>query len=312
VELQQLRTFRAAASGLSFTRAAAELGYAQSSVTAQIQALEREIGAPLFDRLGRRVVLTDAGRRLLPYAREILDLEGEAGRAVSNGGEVSGSLTISAAETHCAYHLPELLNRFGSQYPQVELELRPSRMGALDDELKRGLKEGVVDLGFVLEEPLTGANRLEVETLAEEPASFVARPDHPLAGSPSVSPADLEGQTILLTEEGCAYRRLFDRALREAGVSPARVLQFSSVEAIKRCTEAGMGVALLSEISVREEIARGTLTELNWTGPDCGVLTQAVWNAERWLSPAIKAFLDATREYFSDARDPAISRSEAG
>lgn len=299
MELQQLRTFRAAAKGLSFTRAAAELGYAQSSVTAQIQSLEREVGAPLFDRLGRRVVLTDAGRRLLPYAREILDLQDEARRAVSDDGEVAGSLTISAAETHCAYRLPELLSRFDSQHPQVELELLPSRMGALDDELKRSLKEGTVDLGFVLEEPLAGATQLEVETLAEEPASFVARPDHPLAVSSSVSPADLEGQTILLTEEGCAYRRLFDRALREARVSPVRVLQFSSVEAIKRCTEAGMGVALLSKASIREEVAHGKLVELNWTGPDCGVLTQAVWNAERWLSPAREAFLKAAREYFS-------------
>lgn len=312
MELQQLRTVRAAASGLSFTRAAAELGYAQSSVTAQIQALEKEIGAPLFDRLGRRVVLTDAGQRLLPYAREILDLEGKARRAVSDDGEVSGSLTISAAETHCAYRLPELLSRFDLQHPRVELELLPSRMGALDDELKRSLKDGVVDLGFVLEEPLTGATQLDVETLTEEPASFVSRPDHPLAGSSPISSADLEGQAILLTEEGCAYRRLFDRALREAGVAPARVLQFSSVEAIKRCTEAGMGVALLSKVSVRDEIARGRLTELNWTGPGCGVLTQAVWNAQRWLSPAREAFLNAAREYFSVARVPAGSKSEAG
>ncbi|CAN5540100.1 LysR family transcriptional regulator [soil metagenome] len=305
MELQQLKTFRTAALELSFTRTAAKLGYAQSSVTAQIQALEREIGAPLFDRLGRRMALTDAGKRLLPYALDILSLESEARIAISNEGEVSGSLTISAAETHCAYHLPELLSGFDAQHPRVELELLPSRMGALDVDLKRSLKEGAVDLGFVFEEPSTDAARLEVETLAGEPASFVVCPDHPLASLSSVAPADLVTHTILLTEEGCAYRRLFDRALREAGVSPARVLQFSSVEAIKRCTEAGMGVALLSSTSVSEEVSLGKLSELDWTGSDCGALTQMVWNPARWLSPALEAFLDTTREYFSVAREPA-------
>lgn len=304
MEIQQLKTFRTAALELSFTRAALKLGYAQSSITAQIKALEKEIGAPLFDRLGRRVVLTDTGRRLLPYAGGILDLESEARRAVSNEGEVSGTLTISVAETHCAYRLPELLSHFDSQHPQVELELLPSRMGALDTDLERNLKEGAVDLGFVLEEPSNNATRLEVETLAEEPASFVVHPDHPLADTSSISPLDLEAQTILLTEEGCAYRRLFDRELRKAGVRPAKTLQFSSVEAIKRCTKAGMGIALLSTISVSEEVEQGRLVELNWVGPECGVLTQAVWNAERWLSPALEAFLDATREYFSIAQDP--------
>src|SRR5688572_33360569 len=98
VELRQLETFRAVATGLSFTRAAAALGYAQSSVTAQIQALEAELGARLFDRLGRRIALTDAGERLLEYADRLLTLAAEARAALVDGAEPAGTLTVGAPE----------------------------------------------------------------------------------------------------------------------------------------------------------------------------------------------------------------------
>ena len=117
MEHRQLRTFRAVARELSFTRAAEELGYVQSSVTAQVKALEAELGVPLFDRLGRRVVLTDAGRALQGYAGMILDLHEEARAAVAgeHDGAPTGSLTVSAPETLCTYRLPRLLRRFGER-----------------------------------------------------------------------------------------------------------------------------------------------------------------------------------------------------
>src|SRR2546421_3651462 len=105
MDLRQLNTFRLVATTLSFTRAAAALSYAQSSVTAQIQSLEDELGVQLFDRLGRRVALTDAGLRLLRYADRLLDLAEEARAAVADGGDPLGSLCISAPETLCIYRL---------------------------------------------------------------------------------------------------------------------------------------------------------------------------------------------------------------
>jgi DNA-binding transcriptional LysR family regulator len=299
VELRQLKTFRTVAKTLSFTRAAAELGYVQSSITAQIQALERELSVPLFDRLGNTVVLTDAGRRLLGYAEKVVDLVDEARVVLSDVEEPSGALTISASETHCTYRLPRVLSLFRSRYPQVGLALRPSPVGALDAELKRNLGEGAIDLAFLLEEPLRESDVLSVETVVPEPVLVVAPPDHPLTRRRTVDPADLEGEDVLLTEEGCVYRGRFQRALSESGVRGTAFLRFSSIEAIKQCVMVGMGIAVLSAASVTEEIEAGRLKELPWTGPDCGVLTQMVWRKDKWISPALKAFLEVTRESYS-------------
>ena len=121
MELRQLETFRAVARELSFSRAAAGLGYVQSSVSAQVAALERELGVPLFDRLGRRIALTEAGAVMLDYAERLLGLAREAGEAVADAGvgrgEISGSLSVSAPETLLTYRLPGLLTAFHEAIP---------------------------------------------------------------------------------------------------------------------------------------------------------------------------------------------------
>lgn len=300
MEHRQLKTFGAVARALSFTRAAEGLGYVQSNVTAQVKALEAELGAPLFDRLGRRVVLTDAGRTLLGYAGRILDLHEEALAAVASaggtpGGEPAGSLTISAPETLCTYRLPRLLRRFGERYPGVRLTFRPVPCS----DLKSAVAEGVLDAAFLLEEPAR-SSVLELEALVEEPLLVLAPPDHPLAPSEGVGPADLDGERVLLTESGCSYRRIFERRLAEAGVEPARALEFDSVEAIKQCVIAGMGVAVLPAVAVEAELERGEIASLPWSGPELKVPTQVAWHKDKWVSPALGAFLSLSREMLGE------------
>src|SRR5579884_869253 len=138
MDLRQLTTFRMAATTLSFTRTAEALGYVQSSVTAQIIGLEEELGVKLFDRLGRRLALTDAGERLLPYAERMVALAAEARAAASGTAEPAGLLTMSAPETLCTYRLPALLRRFRERYPNVMLRLKPT----VDEDVRRLLVEG--------------------------------------------------------------------------------------------------------------------------------------------------------------------------
>lgn len=295
MESQRLRTFREVARTLNFTRAAANLRYAQSSVTAQVKALEEELGVPLFDRLGKRVVLTGAGERFLGYAERILDLEEEARQAVAAGDEPVGTVTVSAAETHCTYRLPELLGLMRERFPRVRVVLRPVPVGAFCGDTVRGLSDGGVDVAFVLDEPVR-AGDLEVEPLVEEPISVLGGPDHPLARSRAVGPEDLEGEALLLTGTGCSYRRMFERRLAEEGLRPRAVQEFSGVEAIKQCAIAGMGVAVLPTVSVSAEIESGNLVALPWSGGEMRLLTQAARHGGRWLSPAVRAFLGVARE----------------
>jgi DNA-binding transcriptional LysR family regulator len=298
MELRQLATFQAVAASLSFTRAALTLNYAQSSVTAQIQALEDELGVRLFDRLGRRIVLTEAGRRLLVYADQLLALAAEARVAVAGDAEPSGTLTITASETLTTYRLPRMLRTFRERYSRVRLLLRVVPPG----EVVRAVGDGTLDAALVLDgrdEPYTSC--IMAEPLHSEPLVVVACPQHPLASANHVSPADLDGEPMLLTEAGCSYRAQFERVLARAGARPASTLEFGSVEAIKQCVMAGMGITVLPRMAVHAELARGELSALRWCEPGFRATTQLLWHKGKWQSPALAAFLATARELLAAA-----------
>src|SRR5580698_6327568 len=138
MEVRQLQIFRTLAEELSFTRTAEKVHTVQSNVTAQIKALEEELGLPLFDRLGRRVTLTDAGRNFLPFAVQALAAMDQGQRALQTGAEPSGPLRIGAAESLLTYRLPEVLRAFRRHFPHVELIFRPYSNPTLALELEAG------------------------------------------------------------------------------------------------------------------------------------------------------------------------------
>jgi DNA-binding transcriptional LysR family regulator len=306
VELRQVATFRAVAEELSFSRAAHRLGYVQSSVSAQVAALERDVGAPLFDRLGRKIVLTDAGRVMLRYSGRLLDLTEEAREAVEDAGvgsgEVIGTLTVSAPETLLTYRLPRLLALFHERHPNVRLSVRPSAVGRLVGSMRRSVEEGGVNVAFVLDGPVE-VSGLSVEPLLEESVSVIVPAAHALASSTMAASRDLSGETVLLPEapeSGCAYRGQFERQLGAASVVPAEKMEFQSIEAVKQCVAAGMGVSVMPSVAVSAELEDGKLAALRWQEP-FEVLTQMVWHEKRWQSPALRAFLETAREVFSVA-----------
>ncbi len=307
MELRHLKTFQAVAGASSFTRAAAELGYVQSAVTTHVKALEEELGVKLFDRLGRRIALTAAGRELRPYARRMVELSEEARAAVCcGGGELDGVVAVSASETLCAHRMPPMVKELGRRHPEIKVRFLPSATGALDADLVRAISEGEIDAAFVMEEELGLPGRrsraprlpeyLATELLSREPLVMVASPEHPLSRAQSVLPDELEGAPVLFTERGCGYRRVFERALSEFGVSPEAAGEFTSAEAVKRCAEAGMGMAVLAEVSVAAELEAGALSTLSWRGPELNVATYMAWHRERWISPVLGALMEVARE----------------
>jgi DNA-binding transcriptional LysR family regulator len=302
MEHRQLRIFRTVARTLSFTRAATELGYVQSNVTAQVKALERELGVPLFDRLGRRVALTDPGRVLLRYAERLLDLSEEAREAVAGDGEPAGTLVVGASPSLSAYRLPRLLRLFGARFPRVKLSFRPTP----HEELRVRVADGSLDVAFLLEKPVRLAS-LRVEALAEEPLVVLAPPDHPLADAARVGPTDLAGEQVVLTEPGCNYRLIFELELQEAGVRPAATLEFDGVETVKQCVAAGMGVAMLPAVTVEAELERRELAALRWVGTEHTIPVQMIRHKDRWVSPALAAFLEASRETISASEPRAMA-----
>jgi DNA-binding transcriptional LysR family regulator len=286
-----LSIFRAVARMRSFTKAAISLNYVQSNVTAQIHALEEELGVPLFDRLGgKQVVPTDAGRHLLSYAERLLDLAEEAQTAV-RGGEPQGTLKIGATPTLCIYRLPQLLHTFRTRYPRVHLIFHPSPVS----ELRDLIRTGSIDVAFVFEEEDREGGPGD-EPLAREPIWVLAAPDHSLVGRETLVPSDLAEMDVLLTEAGCCYRSLFERILSRASVYPATTFEFGRIEAVKQCVMTGLGLTVLPAVTVTAELSQGRLLKLPWSGPDLTVVTHMVWHKDNWLSPALDAFLSLTRE----------------
>ncbi len=296
MDLYLLKTFLAVAAGLSFRKAAETLHYAPSTVTAQIQALEEDLGVPLFDRLGRRVLLTEHGRRLLHHARRMLDLEAETRRVILEG-EFSPELAVRISESLGIHCLPWVLPRFRARSPATRLNLTThSRHG-----LVRDLRHGVTDLALLLGEPFA-APGLRMEVLHREQLTVIVPPDSPLATLQAVHPADLDGVPLILTRHVWSVRRLIEQALQEAHVGMEGLVECSSVEIVKQCVMAGQGVSVVPGFTVLEEVRRKRLALLNWAGEPLMAPVLLVRHEERSLSPAAAAFIDLLRDFFGAPR----------
>ncbi|WP_145326100.1 LysR family transcriptional regulator [Paenibacillus xylanexedens] len=291
MELRQLTTFRTVAYTLNFTRAAEALNYVPSNVTMQIKALENELGARLFDRLGKQLVLTTAGKRFQTHVNSVLDQLEEARSEVHDNEQLSGTITISANEVLCAYRLPVVFRLFRLRHPGVRLIFR----SVPNQQLKQTLFEGTADVVFMLDESIRSTG-LAVEPLIEETFRFFAAPDHPLANQTVLQLEDFHGEVFLTNEKGCTYRTMFDRSFERKGMDTITYLEFQNAEAIKQCAIAGIGIAFLPEITTEEEVKRGDLVALPWQIPDLHVYTQMLWHKDKWLSPILLSFIEAARE----------------
>ena len=295
MEIRQLRTFQAVARFLSFNRAANELHYAQSSISAQVQALEEELGVQLFDRLGRRILLTEAGGRLLQYAEKILDLTDQVPSGVVGARELRGTLTIKVPETIGVHRLPPVISRFRSRYPKVRLRF----VSCSHDGLQKDLRKGITDLAFLLTESIRAAD-LEAEVLGIEPLVLVSHPNHRLATQPEVHARDLEGETIHFSTVDCSYRRSLESILEGEKIRYDAALEFNSVEALKRSIMSGAGITILPEITVARDISQGLLAALPWADENLEVAMLMIWYKERWVSPTLTAFMEMAREVFHE------------
>ena len=294
LEIRLLKTFLAVAAGCSFRKAAEELHLAPSTVTAQVKSLEDALGRPVFDRIGRRVMLTEQGRRLLGHARRLVDMEAETRRVLGSGGDECGELSVRVSESLGVRCLPVVLSSFRERFPDTRLHISTvSRLG-----LARDLRHGSTDLGLLLSEPFSAAG-VNVEILGRERLAVIAPPQSPLASLAQVRADDLEGTSLFLTRYVWSARRLIEEALLEAHLRSASVVDCSSVEMVKRCVMAGLGVSVVPAFAVQDEVARGALVTLDWAGGPLSAPVMLVRHEERWVSPAASGFMDAVRGYFA-------------
>ena len=294
MDVEALRTFVAIYQSRTITGAAAALLRSQPAVSRRLALLENELGVLLFERVPGGVVLSDAGRALLPFAEQALATLRDAEAAVrAVRSDDSGPVTIALVGTLATTRLTAVLRRFAQRHPDVELTLRTATSREVSDLVRRA----EVTLGLrYSQDP---APELRCETLFCERLVVAAAPDHSLAGARRTAVSALAGERWIAfpdrpgrPEASGAYVR---RALDKAGAADAQILRIDSLTAQKRLVEAGFGIALLPGSAIQEELAAGSLAVLDIEDLDVMVPVTAVTRAHGYLGAAARTLLRELR-----------------
>ena len=255
--LRQLKVFESVARHLNFTRAAEELFLTQPAVSMQVKLLEKQLGLALFEQLGKRIHLTEAGQEVLGYARNITQQLDEL-EAVLNRikGLAGGKLRISVATT-ANYFIPTLLGTFSRRYPEVTVSLDVTNR----ETLLQQLSENTVDL-VIMGQPPAEAD-VEADDFMENPLVIVAPPEHALAKQKKIPLKRLQDEVFLVREPGSGTRIAMERFFAEREIHLKTGMEVGSNEAIKQSVQAGLGLGLLSRATIEQELELKRLTELD-------------------------------------------------
>ncbi|KRW63501.1 LysR family transcriptional regulator [Stutzerimonas nitrititolerans] len=290
VSFRQLQVFVAVARGGTLARAAEQLSLSQSASSGSLAELERRLEVPLFERVGKRLQLSEAGRRLLPRAERLLDeLDTFVEAAREPEGVLRGELMLAASATIGTHLVPSLVGRFTESNPGVEIQTRLRN----SDEVIADLLHLEADLGLI--EGPCNDSRLSAEVWREDHMCVVCAPGHPLAVTGRLSDEDLRREAWILRESGSGSRAIFEAAARMRTPRLHVRMALNQHEAIKQAVRAGLGLGCLSQLCVAEEVARGELVALENDLPLTRYFS-LVWHPQRYRSPLWQAFKVFLRE----------------
>jgi LysR family hydrogen peroxide-inducible transcriptional activator len=293
MEIHQLRYFVAVAEEGSFSRAAAREHVAQPSLSQQIQKLEAEMDHRLFDRLSRSVVVTEAGKCLLEYARKILVQIAEARRCLDDlKHDVAGRLTIGAILTMAPYVLPKLIGKFQARYPKVELEI----LEDTTESLALRLEEGTLDIAIM--STCQQSSTLEAHPLGKEPLFVLLANQHRLAKKKKISWSDLKSEKFLLLHEVHCLSAQICQLLAAHDLRPELALRGTQLATIAQMVATGMGVSVVPQMMVEHELPSGCVA-LPFTPPVPMRELNLLRNPLRYETKAAAAFHQEAAAAFS-------------
>ncbi len=295
MELRNIKAFLYVAEQESFSRAAVLLGYAQSTITAQVQQLEQELAVPLFERIHKTVRLTSAGREFLSYAQTILHTAEDAKTRMRHLPMASGTLRLAMAESLCTVYFPRILALYHQACPQVEIRL----LTGDTVDLFQKLRHNEVDLVYTLDHRIYSPDIVTVLEKREE-IIFVASPQHPAAFQPLFF-SDLVEQEFLLTEKNMSYRQHFEERLAMQSLEIKPFLEFGNVDMLRSLVEKGIGISFLPAFAVRDSLQAGTLVRLQVKEEPFFVWRQLVHHKSKWLTPPMKAMISLMQELGTEA-----------
>ncbi len=290
MELQPLRVFLTVAAEKSFSRAGEKLLRTQPAISLAIQRLETELGEKLIDRSAKDLILTDAGKIVLDYARRFENLQAELENALAELRDMSaGRLTIGANESSTLYLLDHI-ERYRRRYPKIKVQIRRS----LSSKIPTELLDGDLELGLLTYDPED--ERLVSKVIFNDHLAFIVSPQHRLASREEVSITELGRENFIAHNVVSPYRAVVLREFQRHRVPLNMDLEMPTVEAIRKMVQRNEGVAFLPRMCVGEEIRQGILREVLVKEMHVDRKIRLVYPARRALSHAAQAFLEVVGE----------------
>lgn len=286
MEFRELKTFQVVASLLSFNNAANVLHLAQSTVSAQIRSLENSLGKELFIRSGKKISLTPEGVKLLDYTQKLINIEKEIQSVFGELNDQYGTLTIKTPQTVSTCFLPDIIKDFQFIFPKVGFDIDWCTSFNLVDIFKAG----IIDLAFLITDQFED-KKLIVEEITKIKIILTAHPDDELLKNKRISIKDLNNQTIIYAKSDCNYIKILQKMLIQFDVKPKKLIAINSLDAIKKLLLLHNGIAFLPEMVVYDELNKGILKSLNWTGDDFNAKLIMIWSKEKHISEPLNAFM---------------------
>ena len=290
MNLDQIRNFYEVAVHKSFTQAAEKLYRTQPAISTQVRILEEELGEKLFDRIGKKVCLTQAGEILFTYAERLLRLHDEAKLAITElNASPKGKILIGANEATCIYVLPQIFALFKREYPDVQISIyRTFSKKVVDKTLDNQLYFGIVTL------PVADRD-LYVWPIAEDELWLITSPSHPLASREAINLNELVPYPMIFHKAGTTRERLM-KHFGKLGDKLNISMELASIETIKKFVSIGMGISIVPKSYVLNESEQGTLRLIRIKNLKMIRKLGLIYRKNRYLSRACKAFLEVVEE----------------
>lgn len=292
MNLNQVQIFCAVAKHLSFSMAAEEMFITQPAVSQQVKALERQLNVKLFERVGHKLFLTEAGEGVLPHAQALLTAKAEMDQTLAMlRGSGRGRLALGANTTGGMYVAPAIMRAFRDLSPDVEATLQIETTNRILDRVMQNMIDVAIVTGPVED------RRFAIRDLCEDEVHLIVSPSHSFAGRASVSPAEVAAEDFAVPEPGSRTRMLIEGAFHNQGHRLRVTMQLPGTEAVKKAVEANLGVAMVSRYAISREVALGALARIPIDGLVIERPIHILHRKGKHLSPLVRRFLTFASEF---------------
>ncbi len=288
MDLKYLTTFKTIVDEGSFTAAAEKLHYTSSTITFQIDQLEQELSVKLFEKVGRKMVLTDAGKRLVPYVNEVFEAVDKLHFLDEDLANCEGELHIGAAETYLCYRLPKALKNFVNKAPKARLYIQSMNCYDIRDQLI----DGSLDAGIFYQDVGGLENSLTIYPLESFKVVLVASPATAAKFTDFTTPNQQHKIPLIINEPNCIFRQIFEEYLKNNNIILDHTIELGSIATIKNLVQNDVGVSFLPKFVVEEELKDGSLVEIKTNVTHNEITICCGHHKNKWISPLLQLFLD--------------------